>query len=555
MSPKAATALRYFETLRHLRPVQLTNRLARKLRPVSIDRSPAPPLRPRNRPPVPPIDHAVNLSGPDTVLLTNRPGRIADATSWNDPGQPKLWLYNLHYFDWMSGERDTAQRRWERELIVRWIAENPVGKGNGWEPYPVSLRIVNWAKWLFEGNSPPDGMLLSLALQLRTLERTLEWHLLGNHLLANAKAMFIGGCLFGATEGDRWLALGDRLLSEQWRVQILADGGHEERSTMYHALVLEDVLDCVNIARAVGLDHLRAAREGSHLSTRMLRWLATMTHPDGSMALFNDSAPGIAATLGQLAHYAALLGLGSPPEMPDGLIELRETGYLRAQVGVAVLLIDWAPIEPRHQPGHAHADTLNFELSLEGTPVLVSSGTSTYEIGPQRAWERSTAAHNCVVVDGLDSSDVWSGFRVGRRANVTERSFEAGPPFSLTATHDGYRFLAGSPRVSRTWHLAANKLTITDQLIPARKHLATAWLHLSHRLKVEVSCQRARVFGAPCGLVEIFTSTPVTTALTTRSLGFNHLVEGPSLTYPLRRGHGRVEIMWGYPSDTGKSSD
>ena len=36
--------------------------------------------------------------------------------------------------------------------------------------------------------------------------------------------------------------------------QILADGGHFELSPMYHALVLEDLLDLVNIARRYDSD-------------------------------------------------------------------------------------------------------------------------------------------------------------------------------------------------------------------------------------------------------------------------------------------------------------
>jgi uncharacterized heparinase superfamily protein len=64
----------------------------------------------------------------------------------------------------------------------------------------------------------------------------------------------------------------------------------------------------------------------------------------------------------------------------------------------AVALLDVAPIGPDYQPGHAHADTLSFELSLFGQRLLVNSGTSEYEISPVRQYERSTKAHNTVVL-------------------------------------------------------------------------------------------------------------------------------------------------------------
>ena len=63
---------------------------------------------------------------------------------WNDPRFEKLWLYNLHYFE----------KYCTTELIERWIKENPIGHGNGWEPYPVSLRVVNWIKWLMRDQGP-----------------------------------------------------------------------------------------------------------------------------------------------------------------------------------------------------------------------------------------------------------------------------------------------------------------------------------------------------------------------------------------------------------------
>lgn len=537
-------ALRYIETLRHLRPVQVINRLKRKVPWFASDPAPSPPLRKLSREWRQSLDHRVRLSGPDTVTLINLPGRIADAAAWNDPAQTKLWLYNLHYFDWMSGKRDASHRSWERNLILRWIAENPEGQGNGWEPYPLSLRIVNWSKWLFEGNDPPPGMLDSLAQQLRSLDSSIEWHLLGNHLLANAKALFTGGALFGGTEGSRWLAKGDRLLSEQWRAQILLDGGHEERSAMYHAILLEDVLDCINMVQSFALTDLRVAEEGPSVAAGMLRWLATMTHPDGSLALFNDSAPGIAAPLAALSHYAIRLGLDGLPRLGDGVIDLAETGYLRVQVGPAVLLADCAPVGPAHQPGHAHADTLGFELSLYGTPVIVSAGTSTYEKGPQRNWERSTAAHNCLVIDGVNSSDVWAGFRVGRRARIIERGVSAARPHVVVAAHDGYRFMPGSPVVRRRWTLDNRSLVIEDQVegLEAIKS-CVVWLHLASSVEAVVEGCFAW-FSWSSGRASLVASAPIALTRTTRSLSFNRTTEATSLSWTAAKGASRAELKW-----------
>jgi len=56
--------------------------------------------------------------------------------------------------------------------------------------------VVNWIKWHLSGNCLPDEALHSLAVQTRYLFKKLEFHLLGNHLFANAKALIFSGLFF-----------------------------------------------------------------------------------------------------------------------------------------------------------------------------------------------------------------------------------------------------------------------------------------------------------------------------------------------------------------------
>ena len=148
-----------------------------------------------------------------------------------------------------------------------------------------------------------------------------------------------------------------------------------------------------------------------------------MTHPDGRIAFFNDAAFAIACEPEALEAYANRLELAPISSPQTALTALTESGYLRLQLGSALALLDVAAIGPDYLPGHAHADTLSFELSLFGQRVLVNSGTSCYGISQERQRQRSTAAHNTVVIDAVDSSEVWSGFRVARRAKPMGLTF------------------------------------------------------------------------------------------------------------------------------------
>jgi len=252
---------------------------------------------------------------------------------------------------------------------------------------------------------------------------------------------------------------------------------------MYHSIILEDVLDLLNITQAYSasipsrwagtVERLRNGTIG------MRKWLKVMCHPDGEISLFNDSAFGVAPTPSEIDDYALRLGLGAVPGPQDGVTNLAASGYIRLQKNEAVVIIDAAKIGPDYLPGHAHADTLSFEFSLCGRRVLVNSGTSVYGTGAERQFQRSTAAHNTVVVDGQNSSEVWAGFRVARRARPHNVDVaEKNDCLSVSAEHDGYLRLPGRVVHRRTWLLTDSTLTVEDHL-GGMFHSAIARFHLA----------------------------------------------------------------------------
>lgn len=325
----------------------------------------------------------------------------AAPNGWNDTSQELLWRYNLHYFDYLHVQAADSS------LVFRWIGENPRGSFPGWDPYPTSLRIVNWVKHLERHQTQiPNRPLIERSIrdQLDWLSRHLEWHILANHLLANLKALVIGTKWL---DGDaaRWMPLYRRQIEEQ----ILDDGSHYELSAMYHAIVFEDVIDVLHFC----------GEEAAWLrptAGRMLTHLLKMTGPDGMIAKFNDASEGIAKTPGQLIAAAARAGVS--PENPAKEV-LRSgghsSGYARVSAGEWTLISKDAVIGPDYQPGHAHADSISFELWRRNVKVIGDTGCSTYVPGHIRSYERSTAAHNTVVVDGRNSSEVWAAHRVGGR--------------------------------------------------------------------------------------------------------------------------------------------
>jgi uncharacterized heparinase superfamily protein len=428
-----------------------------------------------------------------TFRHLNVTAAVHASRDWDDPARAKLWRYNLHYFDDLTAQDAAARESWHRPLVARWIRENQPGQGTGWDPYPTSLRIVNWIKWALS-TAPGDKPRLdpsvrdSLATQTRWLRSRLEIHLLGNHLWANAKALAFAGAFFEGGEAQRWLDQASELVERELREQILADGGQFERSPMYHAILLEDILDLINLSRVFPAclpSDLMASLSGT--AVRMLHWLRVMTHPDGRISFFNDSAFAVAPSHATLAGYAQQLGITAQPPPLKSIETLPHSGYVRLQNDRAVVICDVGSIGPDHQPGHAHADTLSFELSVAGHRVVVNSGTSTYEPGPERQRQRSTAAHNSVVVDGQSSSEVWGSFRVARRARPFDVTWgDTGPTQWLEASHDGYRRLPGRVTHRRRWTLEPHGLRIDDHLAGEFESASAFW-HLSPDVVVSTS--------------------------------------------------------------------
>jgi uncharacterized heparinase superfamily protein len=486
---------RLLRTARYLRAGQVLHRLRRRVfRPVPHATTAA--WREPSRPWTPGVPKQRCLYDGQFVCL-NVARDVRAATAWALPDADALWRYHLHYFDDLcaddAGLRATLLAAW----IERWIAENPPGTQPGWEPYPLSRRIVNWCKWRLAGNELSPAALASLAMQVDLLAQSPEYDLLGNHLLANAKALVFAGLTLESQGSGRWLRQGFEILRRELPEQVLADGGHYERSPMYHAAALEDLLDLMNICAAYGAEPPPLTQ----LCAAMLQWLRCMTHPDGLIAQFNDAALDGAPSLAELEHYARALGVRADAGKEGATTLLQDSGYIRVQTPRVVALLDVGPIGPDVQPGHAHADSLSFELSLDGTRLFVDSGTSTYADNAERRWQRSTAAHNTVELDGEDSSEVWGAFRVGRRALPVEVTLrETVDGCIVSAAHDGY-----APTLHRrTWTFSTHALAILDRFEGSGVTRAQWSLYVHPDADIELVPGRCRVVAPSlAGAVEI----------------------------------------------------
>jgi uncharacterized heparinase superfamily protein len=356
--------------------------------------------------------------GKDRFSFLNKSRSLGETQfNWCPEDVPRLWRYNLHYFDCLRQANKSAEEK--QQLITDWISNNPQGSQPGWEPFTASLRIVNWIFFLYQNPQARSAELLqSLYTQVLWLEKNDERHILANHYFENLKALVFAGVFFQGDDAERWLARGIREVAKQLAEQTLPDGGHYERTPQYHGLMLENYLDLYNLSNAnAGLFPAEFTALLKQHCEKGLAFYQAILFPDNRLPLFNDTAFCVSPTLEELhEYYWRLTGQSCLPGSAERLVNLPDSGVFGYRHNKDMFVMDAGDIGPAYQPGHTHCDMLSYELMLDGQRIVVDTGVYEYSPGEMRHYIRSTRAHNTVSVDGDEQSEIWGEFRVARRA-------------------------------------------------------------------------------------------------------------------------------------------
>jgi uncharacterized heparinase superfamily protein len=438
MVESAPKILLYWHTLRHLKPVQWRYRLKNAVQsqyhrwfPVRVRRE---LLRRIPQRIVLRVggkrvawfekthDGAHGMFWADDILkgcftFLNRSKQFDGPVRWVNPEFSYLWDFNLHYFEYLeslASREDSLSKGVIRSLLDGWIDSNPCPVQPAWHPYPISLRTINWVKLCVNRPEFADEKVLrSLYSQFLFLERNIEGHLQVNHLLENGRALVFGGLFFEGQDARRWFDRGLRLLKQEVREEYLPNGGHFELSPMYHCILLEALFDTYAYLTSMGHD----VRWLFGPLRKMCEWLENIRCPDGTFPLFNDAAIGISAAPDEiLSNAERLLSFGRKTQL-DATRDCDKFFVFDAKPFFCA--VDGAPIGPSYNPGHAHSDNFTYELFLRGERLVVDAGTFSYDVNPERIASRSTTEHNTVVINGLEQSEAWGGFRMARRSNPT----------------------------------------------------------------------------------------------------------------------------------------
>ena len=416
----------------------------------------------------------ISYEGDKTFCFLNQTHRFNGI--WDDRTLGDLWRYNLNYMDFiLQPSLDVTEGVAWIEHFINSVDTNKIAT----DPYPISLRGINWIKfislhWDKLSDAERRKIDTSLYSQYRALYGHTERHLMANHYLENGFSLLFAAVYFR----DKFFwRKAKKILEQQLKEQILHDGAHYELSPMYHCIILERVLDCYNLLDSIAtslFDDWDALRKLlNRKACQMLEWLDAIVIANDQIPLLNDSAYGIALLPKTLRNYAKSLG------MKWGSGALGISGYRRIVRPHYKAVLDMAPLGVSYNLGHSHADTGTFLLWVNGRELVVDTGTSTYSVGKQRDYERSTRAHNTVEVNHENSSKVWGAFRCAQRAQVM---IEADGPDIFTLTHDGYHDKGIICR--RSFVCKDESLEIIDTIQNSASYDAVAYFHLSPTVQI-----------------------------------------------------------------------
>ena len=428
------------------------------------------------------------------LTFINITNKVELSKAWNGTELQQLWRYNLHYFEYSYRlvyeylNRDNDKKYYDKfkYFVENWIKKNPLGFGDGWHPYTVSLRLTNWISvyTVFKEQIQLDKNFAdmfkeSMYLQYRFLQRNLEKDVLGNHYFENIKALIIGSVFFeDITVKEKF----KEELIKQLNEQILEDGMHFELSPMYHKIILEDLIKMAYWLKADSIygDLIIYIK-------KMLNVTYSFEQNFGKTPAFNDSADGISK------DYKSLLATCNKyfNLEPQSKNSFEDSGFYFIEDKTKKIIFDAGNICPSYLPAHGHCDALSFELSLYNNPTIVNSGTYMYKKGKWRDYFRSTKAHNTVLINDNEQSQCWSSFRVAKRIKkVRRKQFDYKKIRFLAGSYISY---GGNEHKRYIGNINESKIIVLDYVKTGYKNSVKSYLHFTPGAKIEIQDNKASI--------------------------------------------------------------
>ncbi len=450
-------------------------------------------------------------------------------------------------------EQDEQWPRTLNTILNSWRKANPFANSVNWYPMEAAMRGVNLAMLvsLLAHHRIADSDLMQNSLELcelhgRFIFRSIEYgEVRGNHFAAEIVALLLLGSLLRdeVPEARRWLEYAQQYATIEVLGQFLPDGIQFEKSTSYHRLVTELFLVAFVAMQKAGLT---IDRDAHYRLQQACRYTKAYTRPDGLAPLWGDSDDAHALwfdvrhhrdhrplselaaaffndptlTSGEICSIVVPLLLdrascrhgqqsSSTSENENTVQYFAEGGMVCATYGENYFIADVGEVGLQRRGGHGHLDSLSFELTLQGVPLIIDPGSYIYtgDMDARNAF-RSARAHNVVVVDDQEPATFFPRhmWRLGNESQPFDISFRrTKDEFALSARHDGYTRLEDPVRLQRvfTYHSDEERFTVTDHIECLARHDVERILHFPPGLEFKLTGRQLLIFAGSDRLFQV----------------------------------------------------
>lgn len=473
----------------------------------------------------------IEWSSRSTAHIALRKGSRSGDIRW-------IWELNRHHHLVTLGKayylsRDNIYAIELVNQILAWIEYCKPWKGVQWNSaLEVAVRIINWI-WALEFIRESDVLsaatfrtvMASISQQTNYVcDNLSRYSSANNHIIGEAACLAIVGIRYpwlpnaGTLRKD-----GLQILEDELETQILPDGVPAEQSVHYLEFILELNFLAWRLAEINGYRVPEIWYERLASSSNFIAHLMDDGHSipaigdsdDGCVLRFIEtrefnnyrSILGQAAAILNRADLKAKAGnwdeksewiLGRwgrerfnalevwKPSMDSKLFPIG--GYAVMRDEWSILTFDYGDLGYLSTAAHGHADALSITLRSKGTPLLIDPGTYAYNNGePWRNYFRGTKAHNTVVVDDYNQSEIIGKFLWKKKAKAHLLFWETDPACDLIiAHHDGYSHQG----ILHTRCLVFKKpgfLLVSDTIAGTGTHRIEQLWHFPHDAVVEQS--------------------------------------------------------------------
>ncbi len=319
-------------------------------------------------------------------------------------------------FDWarhILAVKDDYAALYVSEQVKNWVRAKKFINPHSMQPHLIARRLMRWNMiWPFikrRLNEKDAHIILTVArFQATFLARIIRYSADDETRIESACGLIFAWLWMGGTQADFKRAMA--ILRATLDKQILADGGHINRSPETGAYILADL--CA-VAHGLQMKKIMPPDWLLQKINHMRALLLFMRHADGALAAFHGGR------IMRPTEINALLGKKNESAMSFA----HKSGYQKLMGGQSCLILD-AGKPPYPKVGrHAHFSPFAFEFSHNDERIFVNCGHVQHKYKKEHMALRDIGAHSTLSFGPMPHIFLKKGFcarQIGRSILVPD---------------------------------------------------------------------------------------------------------------------------------------